>query len=333
MKSYNYDAWNIKVSDFPSDKNTLEQTKFIARYGVLAPSVHNSQPWIFVIRNLLITIKPDYSKRLPQADTGDKFLHMSIGGCVESIEIAAKYFGFTSNHRVNSDNSVTITLKNYLKQEFKIHPDDITKRFSNKSPYHSKKIPTKILNEVVDNVSTDSVKLMFIQDVDIKSKFTNLHISAANQTLKNKQFVKELLDMLIPNNSKSYIGIPGFVSGMSNIKSHIIPKVIRAYPNILNHTVETKERELLKKSAGFGIIYTTKTGISSMIEAGGLYQKMSILLGLKHVHNTMLTAIIANDIERNKLKALLNIKDEPFLIFRFGYPVDKVIKHTPRKKI
>lgn len=333
MKTDNYDAWKIKVKDFPEEGNTMEKTKFIAKYGVLAPSVHNSQPWIFESNNLSITIKPDYTRRLTQADPKDSYLYMSIGGCAESIEIAARYFGYIPKRIINKDNSVTVTLKKSTTKSSLIHPDEITKRFSNKFPYQNKKVPLETLEAVIKGISTNSSKLIFIQEEILKSEIINLHVNAAKKTLENKRFTSELLSMFIPNNSKSYTGMPGFVSGMSALQSHIAPKVIRVFPKFLSRSVETRELELLKKTAGFGIICINKNSISSMIEAGGLYQRMSILLGKKQIHNAMIAAIIMNDVERNKLKEILNISGRPFLLFRFGYPLEDITVHTPRKTI
>lgn len=39
----------INISDFP-EKGSLEfQIKFVLNYAILAPSTHNSQPWLFKI--------------------------------------------------------------------------------------------------------------------------------------------------------------------------------------------------------------------------------------------------------------------------------------------
>jgi hypothetical protein len=38
-------AWEVQESDFPSSGTLSDQLKFLLRYGVLAPSGPNTQPW------------------------------------------------------------------------------------------------------------------------------------------------------------------------------------------------------------------------------------------------------------------------------------------------
>ena len=40
----------------------------LIRLATLAPSIHNTQPWKFFLRENLIRIFPDFSRRLPVAD-------------------------------------------------------------------------------------------------------------------------------------------------------------------------------------------------------------------------------------------------------------------------
>ena len=43
-------VWNIKPERFPKKGTWKNKLKFLVRYGILAPSGHNSQPWKFMIR-------------------------------------------------------------------------------------------------------------------------------------------------------------------------------------------------------------------------------------------------------------------------------------------
>lgn len=51
----NYKAWEVREIDFPSSGTIEEQIRFLLNYGVLAPSIHNTQPWIFEIKNNELT--------------------------------------------------------------------------------------------------------------------------------------------------------------------------------------------------------------------------------------------------------------------------------------
>jgi nitroreductase len=40
-------AWNIAENQFPKEGTRNEQLKFLLNYAILAPSSHNTQPWLF----------------------------------------------------------------------------------------------------------------------------------------------------------------------------------------------------------------------------------------------------------------------------------------------
>jgi nitroreductase len=59
MKTMYEHPWNISVEDFPANGTTAEKWKFFLRYAVLAPSSHNSQPWLFYLRNNTLELYAD----------------------------------------------------------------------------------------------------------------------------------------------------------------------------------------------------------------------------------------------------------------------------------
>jgi nitroreductase len=42
-------AWNVSENQFPKEGIKAEQLKFLSNYAILAPSSHNTQPWLFKI--------------------------------------------------------------------------------------------------------------------------------------------------------------------------------------------------------------------------------------------------------------------------------------------
>ena len=42
-----FDAWAVRETDYPEDGPIEDQLRFCLRYAILAPSTHNSQPWLF----------------------------------------------------------------------------------------------------------------------------------------------------------------------------------------------------------------------------------------------------------------------------------------------
>jgi len=332
MTSSNYLAWDIKTDDFPSDASQIEKIKFLIGYGVLAPSIHNTQPWTFKATKHSISIFPNFDKALRYADPDNRFLLASVGACAETIKIAAEYFGYSVKSKINSDCLVTLTFQKGQKKKEQIHPDVITERFSNKSLFFDKKSQEQELDRISASASTKNVKLIFTQEESIKTQLKDLHLTAVKKTMRDKHFVRELAEKLLPNQSGSPVGMPGFVVGMSNIQSRVAPKVISAFPKAMAMAVTGKDKPLVDSVSGFGAVFVNETKNSSLITTGYVYQSAALMLREIGVHDSILTAIVMQDPERKKVEKLLNIKGRLTLFFRFGYPKTDMVVHTPRRK-
>lgn len=65
----------------------------LVRYGTLAASSHNTQPWVFRLGDGAISIRPDPARRCPVVDPDDHHLYASLGCAAENIVQAAPAFG------------------------------------------------------------------------------------------------------------------------------------------------------------------------------------------------------------------------------------------------
>ena len=89
-------AWSFADDEFHEIDSRDEQIEFLLRYAVLAPSGHNTQPWLFRIVEDGIDIFADTSRRLPAVDPGDRELMMSLGAAAANFRVAAAHFGYES---------------------------------------------------------------------------------------------------------------------------------------------------------------------------------------------------------------------------------------------
>src|SRR3989338_320000 len=68
MNFLNYAQWNIAPNDFWKQKGFSGQMKFLIRFGILAPSSHNTQPWSFKIGEHGMDVFADFSRHLRYSD-------------------------------------------------------------------------------------------------------------------------------------------------------------------------------------------------------------------------------------------------------------------------
>lgn len=70
-----FQAWNVSESQFPKDGPKTEQLKFLLNYAILAPSSHNTQPWLFkIVDDNIIELYADRTRGLPLVVSCDDIL-------------------------------------------------------------------------------------------------------------------------------------------------------------------------------------------------------------------------------------------------------------------
>lgn len=80
---------------FPRQAPVDEQLAFLLGYAVLAPSGHNTQPWLFDIHDDAIWLYADTSKDVPALDPKGREQMMSCGAALFHLRVSARHAGIT----------------------------------------------------------------------------------------------------------------------------------------------------------------------------------------------------------------------------------------------
>lgn len=88
------DLWKINAEDFPWQGTPDDRLKFLLQYAILAPSVYNTQPWIFSIEGDTIQVFIDTTRWQQSGDKDQRDLHLSVGCALENLLVAAYHFGY-----------------------------------------------------------------------------------------------------------------------------------------------------------------------------------------------------------------------------------------------
>ena len=245
----NYKAWAIDLDSFPHNSTEEDKLKFLLKFGVLAPSVHNTQPWIFVFKGSSLYIKNNISVSLEQADKGDYFQWFAIGMLIENIEQSAKYYGYKIIFDIIEENNIKINLSK--NDEPKIYDvQAILDRKSDKRAYNKKDIDSGLLNSLNNLDTPDNVNYFLKTYNDEEySRIIDLHMKCVENIANDKEFVKELAGWTRSNITKSYDGMPGFVMGMPTLQSLIAPKLLKKKPEIFKKVIP-KEKKLIDSASG-----------------------------------------------------------------------------------
>ena len=76
------DAWHIAAEAFPRAGEPEQQLRYLAAYAILAPSIHNTQPWRFRLGDEHVELWSDETGGLPVVDPLGRELVISCGAAL-----------------------------------------------------------------------------------------------------------------------------------------------------------------------------------------------------------------------------------------------------------
>lgn len=336
----NYQPWKIRLSDFKKNWSPNKKITFFLKFGILAPSTHNSQPWIFeFLEPNQVTIKPNWDYMLPATDPKNRNLYISLGCALTNIKVAASYFGFVTEEKfskLKKDRVITLNFKEGKAPSSSSQLADlapvITKRFSNKSAYGSEEVPKAFLKRVAGQVSDANFSLSFIAAPAKRKEIADLYWEAASGFAKNPAFRRELSFWLRRNDTKDGDGMPGFVAQLGLIQSIAGKKLIK-YLSPLSKIQIKKDTGHLSRGPVIGMISSKHNTPTDHIITGKKYQELALKCTKDGLSLTPMTALIERpDCHRQLRDIFGESKPHQQMFFRLGYSRGKRY-HTPRKPI
>lgn len=327
LNKKNYQAWLIDENKFPYNADIKDQIRFVIGYGVLAPSQHNTQPWIFKVSEKGLTILPDFSKTLTYGDPDSRGLNISIGMCVENIMQAANFFGMKPGLKIN-EKVIEILLSPGSRRQTSESLRSITNRYSNKDIYTKGEVSKETLRKLKKTQSDSSV-LTIISHSSGMDAVINLHMEAAQRIAGNRKFVKELAGWLKSNSTRSYEGMPGFTVGNSELQSLVGKLFLSRKPELFKR-LAGKDRALMESSSLIAVWSVQTPNPKAYMLAGMDAERFWLKAVECGLVAHPLTAIMSQEKLNQDLKNILGLQTTPVFLMRLGFSKDKKLR-TPRR--
>jgi nitroreductase len=336
-------AWDVTENEFPKKGALPEKISFILKYAILAPSSHNTQPWLFkIVGDDTIELYADRTRALPVVDPDDREMIISCGAALYHLRLAANHFGLAditdllpdkNNNpdllaRVGLKEGDTIT-QNLAQQDTSLF-EAITKRRSNRSQFESRKLPDDILVLLKDIARVHGAWLDIVEE-DMKKKTIADLISQGDKIqLSDKKFRRELAAWIHPNRSKSRDGMPGYAHGVSDIASYVGPFLIRTFD--IGKGQAAKDMQLASGSPVLAVLGSDADEQLDWIRTGQVLARILLRARADNVWTSFMDQPIeVPDLRLRLREALGRTAGFPQLLMRMGYGKD--VKPTPRRNV
>src|SRR5262245_59772992 len=253
-------SWQIDASFFPDQGTEVEKLRFLIRYAILAPSNHNTQPWLFDLHNDHIQLVADRRRALPAADPFDRELIISCGAALACLQAAGHAFGYVMEiNRLPDPDDEDVLARIALKRRYRRNCDNkilasILNRHTSRKIFDAAPI-TPEQRYVLDSVmQCAGGRTAWIDDPHERSQLANMSMNADRLQFENSAFLRELAAWVRPQQSHARDGIPAKAIGISGLGAYVAPLLIRTFD--LGNEKVARDHELMRGSPGVMVIST-----------------------------------------------------------------------------
>jgi nitroreductase len=149
--------------------------------AILAPSIHNTQPWRFVLRDDALEMFADRRRQLAVLDPSGRQLHLSLGCALFNARVslsAAGYGGAVSRLPDPSrpDLVARITLGEYRPHDAEIAAlaPALSRRQTNRRKFTDESVPAKLVDNLVAAASAEGAALHEVRSEDDRMTIARL---------------------------------------------------------------------------------------------------------------------------------------------------------------
>ncbi len=329
--------WIIDPVDFPRTGNARERLHFLLRYAILAPSSHNTQPWLFALHDDHVDVLADRTRALPVSDPHDRELIMSCGAAVEMLVIAARAHGFTCDVDLSPSSDPDRLARIRLAAE--VEPteadlalrDAIVSRVTDRRAFAAEPIPADVQEEMRAAAQAFGIGVNFVCDDATRHALADMIAEGDRIQLADPSFRRELAQWVHPRRMGD--GISFAKSAMVDEFYPIMAFVLRTFD--VGKGRAAKDRELAEHSPLLSILSTVEDRATDWVMTGRALAALSLAATRHGLVMSYLNQPIEVPSLRPKLADLITSGRTPQLLMRFGVPRenDPPMPHAARRPL
>jgi len=329
--------WDVSTPRFPAGGDAAETLTFLLRYAVLAPSGHNTQPWLFRVAGTILELFADRTQALPVVDPEDRALVISCGAALLNLRVALRRFGYrddTYELLPDPDDADLLARLRLVEGESTSPEEDalfeaIPKRRTTRAAYEQRDIPIELQHDLEANAAREGAWLHLAAESERRT-IADLIAEGDRAQMADKRFRRELAAWVHPNRSRQKRGMRGYGFGFRDLMSHAGPLVIRTFD--IGKGQAAKDRELAERSPLLAVLGTEDDSPRAWLAAGQAMERILLRACAHGLTSSFLNQPVEVDDLRPRLaQAIGRGGDHPQLVMRFGYGPD--VEHSPRAPV
>ncbi len=331
--------WHVSAEDFPADGYASDQLEFLLHYAVLAPSNHNTQPWLFRIGVADLAVYADRRRALRVVDPLDRELTLSVGAVVFNLRVTAEYFGHHYQVELHPDPAdPNLLARFHLGLRADTGAEDVLlfhalqRRHTNRQPFLPDPLPAELLARLQEVAAREGAWLVVFEDEARRQAAADLVAQAERLQWANPQFRRELAQW-VRSKPGAADGLPVHDFGVQDWLAFAGPAIIRTFNR--GDGQAARDRELATHSPVLAVLGTEQDTPTAWLQAGQALQHVLLAARAEEVWASFLCQPIEVPELRPAVADLAGGTGHPQVLLRLGYgpEVPPAPRRSPREML
>jgi hypothetical protein len=293
----------------------------------LAPSSHNTQPWLFRLDGSVVELLADRTRALPVNDPEDRELTISCGCALFNLRVAAAAAGLDAKVELLPDVADVDLLARVRLSPSATMPADaglqaaMAERRTYRERFAATAIDPKMLRSLADAVSSEGASLTVLDSAGQRLDAAALVAEGDAVQWANPSWRRELAAWMHPRRRGDGLTLPALAIPVAQV-------VVRTFD--MGHGVAAKDRQLADESPVLAVLATEGDSPRDWLAAGQALQRL-LLVGVRHgVQASYLNQPVQVAALRPKLQQITGRPGNAQLLLRIG-TAPRTVPAAPRR--
>lgn len=298
--------------------------------AVLAPSSHNTQPWIFRVRDGWIGVIADRTRALPANDPDDRELTLSCACALFNLRVAAAHARLAATLHGPSGASdpdclARLELTPDGAPDATLIPlfDAVATRRTYRKTFATRAVPAQVLARLAAATAREHAWLHILDSDVQRQQAAELVAEGDEMQWADPAWRRELAAWMHPRRRGDGLALPGLAVPLAQA-------VVRTFD--IGHGVGARDRQLADASPVLAVLGTSGDDLASRVAAGQALQRLLLTARLHGLQASYLNQPIQVAPLRTRLLHTTGETGFPQILLRLGHP-ESDLPPAPRRPL
>lgn len=288
--------------------------------AVLAPSSHNTQPWIFELANNELRVIADRTRALPVNDPDDRELVISCGCALLNLRAAAAKEGLGTSvslapHAQDEDVLAEVSLCGPAEEELARLAEAVSERRTYRKRFLPKTVPKDVVAALFAAAETEGAQLVPLTEEAMRTAVARLVAEGDEALWSNPSWRRELAHWMHPRRKGDGLSLPWLALPAAQI-------VVRSFD--MGGGIGAKDNDLAENSPLLALLTTPADDVANWLAAGQALERVLLKAAAAGLQASYLNQPVQVPELRQRIAGLFGGKGVPQILLRLGYPGDSV---------